>query len=558
MKTSMPGPCAEWAELLAAVFPADLAPADRAALGAHLATCPACAAVKADYQRMDARIRALPAPRPLDGLPPRLLQLWAEEDRRAGSRQPVSNPRVPEVFMQTTPHPGASAPAPTPLHPERPLRRRLISAMTAVAAVLIVLSIAIALLASRAGPGSPTSRGGTAAPTLTPGTSELTINGLLMPTLAPGNPQIIYQAQLSSDSPPAAVTLRRSDDAGTSWHSLPVPKGITLVDWAAFFVSPFNARQVFLEVNAACSTAQTSGGARAAVSFGGGLFDCTFDYISTDGGAHWKRVHWPVHGTDTSHTRLGELYTYTYSPFKTQGNRLYALLRTGTDEGSSFVVSEDSGLTWQFADQSLANQGNCVYDYAPTPTGATVFAVIISPCYSGGAHLNSYTSPQRPESGGGGNELWRSDDAGAHWTRVGPIALTPSAQNLLARLNSAGQPVLYDDGFLLPGTASGTMVSTDGGKIWSPAPSGVTKYADSTILGTLSDGSIIEAFQDMKTHRDQLFAWKAGETGWRRISPDFPGTPQYVLAVPSGGGHETLWLVSVDQGNFNVQHFTLP
>ncbi len=66
-------PCERWAPLLAA-SPGDLTAADRAALDRHVATCPACAIVRAEYQRMDALIRGLPAPAGFSELPPRLAQ----------------------------------------------------------------------------------------------------------------------------------------------------------------------------------------------------------------------------------------------------------------------------------------------------------------------------------------------------------------------------------------------------------------------------------------------------------------------------------------------------
>src|SRR5260370_37724230 len=54
-------PCMAWAEKLA-LRQEDLAPADRAALAAHIQTCPACEAARADYHFLDARLRALPLP----------------------------------------------------------------------------------------------------------------------------------------------------------------------------------------------------------------------------------------------------------------------------------------------------------------------------------------------------------------------------------------------------------------------------------------------------------------------------------------------------------------
>ncbi len=53
-------PCTVWAEKLA-LRHEDLSPADRAALEAHVRTCPACEATQADYRFLDARLVALPS-----------------------------------------------------------------------------------------------------------------------------------------------------------------------------------------------------------------------------------------------------------------------------------------------------------------------------------------------------------------------------------------------------------------------------------------------------------------------------------------------------------------
>jgi eukaryotic-like serine/threonine-protein kinase len=52
MNTLMPVPCPQWEKQLAALHPDDLSPAERKALAAHTAVCPVCAAVLADYQRL--------------------------------------------------------------------------------------------------------------------------------------------------------------------------------------------------------------------------------------------------------------------------------------------------------------------------------------------------------------------------------------------------------------------------------------------------------------------------------------------------------------------------
>src|SRR5258708_318183 len=72
MNASMPTPCPLWAEKLATTHPADLSPAERAALNAHVTTCPACAAVLAEYRAMDRRILSLPPVAPLTSFSPEL------------------------------------------------------------------------------------------------------------------------------------------------------------------------------------------------------------------------------------------------------------------------------------------------------------------------------------------------------------------------------------------------------------------------------------------------------------------------------------------------------
>jgi len=77
-------PCVDWAEKLA-LKPEDLAPTERAALNAHLATCAACGAVFADYRLLIARMRARPVPavHPLPHLLPELFYLQ-EDQKKAG------------------------------------------------------------------------------------------------------------------------------------------------------------------------------------------------------------------------------------------------------------------------------------------------------------------------------------------------------------------------------------------------------------------------------------------------------------------------------------------
>jgi len=57
MNHPKPTPCAEWEEKLAAIYPGDLSPSEREDLNAHVASCPACEAILAEYHEMDTLIR---------------------------------------------------------------------------------------------------------------------------------------------------------------------------------------------------------------------------------------------------------------------------------------------------------------------------------------------------------------------------------------------------------------------------------------------------------------------------------------------------------------------
>src|SRR6266567_2732519 len=86
-------PCIAWAEKLA-LRREDLSPADCAALDAHIQTCPACEAAQADYDLLDAQLRALPllALKPLPRLSHQIFTLDEEAD--ALKRIPT-NSRLP-------------------------------------------------------------------------------------------------------------------------------------------------------------------------------------------------------------------------------------------------------------------------------------------------------------------------------------------------------------------------------------------------------------------------------------------------------------------------------
>jgi hypothetical protein len=163
MTAPVPQPCQQWRLKLAAAHPADLEPAERAALEAHLATCAACAAVYAAYARMDAAVQRLPTPAPLEDVPPKLLALWAAEDQQA-QPTPVPLARKERAMRSNTVDTAPIFPdAPAP----RRRSRRLVSGVTALAAVVVIALLTVALLASRFNTPhtGPTANPGAASPT---------------------------------------------------------------------------------------------------------------------------------------------------------------------------------------------------------------------------------------------------------------------------------------------------------------------------------------------------------------------------------------------------------
>lgn len=133
---SLPVPCTAWANRLAALHPNDLTPEEQTAVKNHLASCPACAAVYAAYQEVDARILSLPA------VQPSLQQIARLEASIADQTQ--NNPRrKPAATVQE--QPALPARAPTRL-------ARLERRASLLAAVLIVIALAgsaFALFSSR-------------------------------------------------------------------------------------------------------------------------------------------------------------------------------------------------------------------------------------------------------------------------------------------------------------------------------------------------------------------------------------------------------------------------
>ncbi len=167
-------PCADWAEKLAQK-PEDLSPADREALQAHLATCPACAQTLNDYQMLIGRLRALPRPAPRP-MPQFVLEAFAPpaDQESAGALNGANNARAqPE-------HAGSIILLPPLARRRRVWQRRLSGLVAAVVLLALVSTLALLFLqhGQSTGGGIFQIRPGWQQIALYSGTGNKTITGL--------------------------------------------------------------------------------------------------------------------------------------------------------------------------------------------------------------------------------------------------------------------------------------------------------------------------------------------------------------------------------------------
>ncbi|HEU5368333.1 MAG TPA: hypothetical protein VFU69_07710 [Ktedonobacterales bacterium] len=547
MSKSLPQPCARWADLLAARTDT-LSAAERRALDAHVAHCRACAAVRADYQRMDARIRSLPNPRIRPDLPPWLLALQAAQTRDAPAPQLMTPLHSLENHMQTRNKPGMPIPAPTPISQGRAARRRVVSWVTAVAALVVIALITTALLVSHA--GKPGNTGGPKNNTATPSSSQgwTPVAGLdhlsAQPIIAPSNPKVIY---LQGPNP---ATLQRSDDSGGHWRHVSAPPQASQAQDAVFMVSASNAQNIFLALtfdhtSSICTGGQASAGAVNAYSGG----SCTIPYYSTDGGEHWGLMR-----CVTCAQAVGAGSLAAVGEIISQGNHLYSLI-FDQNQVRRLITSTDGGATWRFADGTLIPKGLGICGFGAAPTGTTVFALVQTGyCSQPVGYVNGAAT--QPEASG--LAIWRSNDAGAHWSRVSNFTYQLPDTAVFRAIDTGGaQPTLI----AAAGQAATyqRLMSTDGGKTWQPLPTqGLPDTADIfTPQTALSDGSLLTEVQTVYSGPTTFYALNPGSQIWRQITPTLDNDSTE-LVVTSTGGNDTFWAVTTDhQGSFSVLVYTL-
>jgi len=460
MKTPIAALCAEWAPLLAASHPDDLLPNQQAALEAHVASCPACAAARADYLAMDGLIRRLPAPTPLPGLPPALLQHWRREDERQvtalGSQ--IRDDGAP------TSVPAAGSRISTAARPH-------VTAARAIAAVLLVgvlVGSYFALFAHHGPgggtgyPGAPTATpdyGPTVLPTgpqprvsdwqlvpFPPGTPDRAaqiagVRGGAQVVAQPAVPGLLYACQLPlSDG--GSARFWRSEDSGRAWTQLAVPQG---TGGCYMVVSPRDPDTIFLDgVNpdAVYSldrgdhwTLLTPPPGAASWDVGSPVADHGTWYFqiwlyyedqpaiwtSSDHGAHWTQHSYPVQLPKRNPDGTWPVYEASLLLSYTRGGILVPHQHT-------LWWSPDDGAHWQV----LGGWGDppCDSIIVGTPDLSLLYCVL-------------WSGMQQP------HPYWRSTDRGLTWKPVPPGPPATLHRDSVVSNFATDLPMVLRDGTLL-------------------------------------------------------------------------------------------------------------
>ncbi len=560
---------------------------ERLSIEQHLRTCTRCSAELREWEAIRQAVRAMDgAPQPQRAFADTWSALRAQLSPADITLHRSHNGRV---FMDNSTTPGtdqsatdAGVSAPPRVRMDEPSAKRgqlgtrfrgIAAAVAMVATVAALIAVFINLAPGR-GSGTSSGTGGTDNERgrwvdLTALDYNTTFSANDVPAIAPTNPLVVYETLAGNYQAHEAATMRRTDDGGKTWHTLPLPVAADHVGHLGVAVSSLNPRTVFLTVfddNAGdCPANRTQQNTEA----GGGNVYCWLQYTSVDGGQHWTVTNLPLaNGTHAGVLTSGGSTGNSSATLQSLSGRLYAGFRCVNWSCTRLVTSADGGLTWQFADVPIIPLGGNTCDYAALGDGATLFALTAKNC---GDWRNAATQLT----------FWQSDDAGAHWAHAGTLPTPNERGMVLTKDTASGKQLLYAALPRTTGTSTDKMggsyftfsadtsdlkVSADGGKTWESAPSaGIPagmkplNYGQGMagMLGTLHDGSVVVEFISGAAQDNfaggTLFAWKRGDTAWRQIAPPLTQEIGSMLVIPAKGAsqQDTLYLVMINRGGMS-------
>ena len=301
-----------------------------------------------------------------------------------------------------------------------------------------------------------------------PGALSIVVAGLEM---APSDPDVVSVLVVLDDEKgfPDRVVILRSRNAGASWEAIEGPEipripGAESVSGSDLMIDPSDPDTIY-------------------VALSRGVFR------SVDGGATWELRS---EGLPFSTGNSGTLTTYPVEEILAdpeQPEILYAATRRSDQTPGGVYRSTDAGASWAPASDGLPlpttvhdlafGPGDTDTLYAATPDGAfrsTDRGVHWSPTTGNlptpaGLVAVDPSTPATQYTGAGGR-LYRSDDGGLRWRRIGQELPQNGRVNVFSVAPS-------DPSVLFTHVGDGTIGrSTDGGSTWTTLPSPLRPFAD--------------------------------------------------------------------------------